>query len=206
MESDLLTQLGSLYNTDKATHHKFTKFYDEHLHSVRGNIENILEIGVEQGASLLMWRDYCPNAQIHGLDIHDRSYCNTERIKTDICDQNNHESLISTLPQINNRFDIIIDDGGHTMRQQQITLGVLFPLLIPRGYYILEDLHTSFIPYYIDGDCQVTTYNMLNNFTNTGIQSNYMSPAEIVYLNTHIETVTLWKYQDSITSIIRKKF
>ena len=39
-------------------------------------------------------------------------------------------------------FDIIIDDGGHTMRQQQISLGVLFDAVKSGGYYIMEDLHT----------------------------------------------------------------
>jgi len=40
-------------------------------------------------------------------------------------------------------FDIVIDDGGHSMAMQIRTLIVLFPLLAPGGLYIIEDLGTS---------------------------------------------------------------
>ena len=40
-------------------------------------------------------------------------------------------------------FDIIIDDGGHSMRQQQISLKVLYKHLKNNGIYVIEDLHTS---------------------------------------------------------------
>jgi hypothetical protein len=42
------------------------------------------------------------------------------------------------------RIDVLIDDGGHTMRQQKTTLAVMLPLLAPDGVYICEDLHTSY--------------------------------------------------------------
>ena len=33
----------------------------------------VLEIGIERGGSLLMWRDYFPNAQVFGIDITDKT-------------------------------------------------------------------------------------------------------------------------------------
>lgn len=41
-------------------------------------------------------------------------------------------------------FDIIIDDGGHTMNQQKTSLQHLWKALKPGGYYFCEDLETSF--------------------------------------------------------------
>ena len=41
------------------------------------------------------------------------------------------------------KFDIIVDDGGHTMLQQQNTLAALWDRLQPGGLFIVEDLHTS---------------------------------------------------------------
>ena len=41
-------------------------------------------------------------------------------------------------------FDIIIDDGGHTMEQQIISIETLFPLLSDGGVYLVEDTHTSY--------------------------------------------------------------
>ena len=45
-------------------------------------------------------------------------------------------------------FDVIVEDGGHTLAQQQNTLEVLFRRnLNACGLYILEDLHTSWTDY-----------------------------------------------------------
>lgn len=44
-----------------------------------------------------------------------------------------------------NRFDIIIDDGGHTMNQQLVSLKTLLSSVRPNGIYVIEDLETSFI-------------------------------------------------------------
>lgn len=45
-------------------------------------------------------------------------------------------------------FDIIIDDGGHTMNQQIVSLQKLFPIIKPGGIYFCEDLATSYQAYY----------------------------------------------------------
>ena len=42
-------------------------------------------------------------------------------------------------------FDIIIDDGGHTMQQQIIAFKTLLPSIRSGGHYIIEDLLTSYM-------------------------------------------------------------
>jgi hypothetical protein len=46
------------------------------------------------------------------------------------------------------QFDIIIDDGGHTMIQQKTSLLMLMPLVRSGGVYVVEDLETSYISAY----------------------------------------------------------
>jgi hypothetical protein len=41
-------------------------------------------------------------------------------------------------------FDIIVDDGGHTMAQQTTSLVHLLRKVKSGGLYIIEDLHTSY--------------------------------------------------------------
>ena len=41
------------------------------------------------------------------------------------------------------RFPVVVDDGGHTMMQQQNTLGAYWPHVNPGGAFVMEDLHTS---------------------------------------------------------------
>ena len=66
---DLLTKLAQVYETDKWGVHAYTPYYHELFNSKRNWVYNLLEIGVLNGASLRMWRDFFPNAQILGIDI-----------------------------------------------------------------------------------------------------------------------------------------
>jgi hypothetical protein len=134
-----LQEIGLKYKTDKATHHKFCDVYEVFLKDIKNNNLNFLEIGVLNGASLKMWEEYLPNSNIYGADIYDKSFLNNDRIKTFILNQEDEKELNN----INMKFDIIVDDGGHTMLQQQITLKTMINKLNPGGIYILEDLHTS---------------------------------------------------------------
>ena len=54
-------------------------------------------------------------------------------------------------------FDIIIDDGGHTMTQQLISLQQLLPTVKSGGLYFIEDLQTSYMPSFGGGYLLNTT-------------------------------------------------
>ena len=57
-------------------------------------------------------------------------------------------ALQRVIDRVGGRFDVIIDDGGHTMQQQQNTLDVYWPHVKPGSAFIVEDLHTSYMDYY----------------------------------------------------------
>lgn len=42
------------------------------------------------------------------------------------------------------KFDIIIDDGGHSMKQQITSLTYLLDLVVGGGFYAIEDIYTSY--------------------------------------------------------------
>lgn len=119
--------------------------YDRHLARFRGTDVHILEIGVFQGGSLQMWREYFgPQAVIYGVDIN--PLCkqfeeeNTHIIIGDQEDRNFLRSLNKSIP----RIDILIDDGGHSMKQQIHTFQELFKHVSNNGIYLCEDTHTSY--------------------------------------------------------------
>lgn len=58
-------------------------------------------------------------------------------------------------------FDIIIDDGGHTMTQQMTSLNTLWKSVLAGGIYFCEDLATSYSTVYGGGPNQVTMYTMI---------------------------------------------
>ncbi len=134
-------------NNDRLIHkwmHYF-EIYDRHFSRFRGTDVHILEFGVSQGGSLQMWRDYFgPQCRIYGVDIN--PHCKAleeDRVTIFIGDQEDRAflgSLAASVP----RIDILIDDGGHSMRQQVATFEELFGRIAENGVYLCEDLHTSY--------------------------------------------------------------
>jgi|WetSurMetagenome_2_1015567.scaffolds.fasta_scaffold123711_2 hypothetical protein len=123
----------------------YFEIYDRHFSRFRGTDVHIVEFGVFQGGSLQMWKEYFgPNAKIFGIDIN--PHCKKleeEQIEILIGDQEDRtflKSLTEKIPKI----DILIDDGGHTMKQQINTYEELFPYIDKNGVYLCEDLHTSY--------------------------------------------------------------
>ena len=72
----------------------------------------------------------------------------TQRILVYMGDQAN-ETFLRGIVRQEGPFDIIIDDGGHTFQQQQVSFRHLFPLLKPDGLYVIEDVETSY--WHLDG-------------------------------------------------------
>jgi hypothetical protein len=134
-------------NTGRVIHkwHHYFDIYDRHFSRFRGRPITVVEIGVYKGGSLQMWKQYFgPHAHIVGIDIDPSCISFTEeQIEIVIGNQEDRgflRSLRERLPAI----DILIDDGGHTMKQQIVTFEELFPHVASEGVYLCEDLHTSY--------------------------------------------------------------
>lgn len=134
-------------NTGRLIHkwkHYF-EIYDRHFARFRGTQVNVVEFGVSQGGSIQMWRHYFGDqCQYFGVDINPECRRLEEPgVRIFIGDQQDRgflRDLARSLP----RIDILIDDGGHTMKQQIHTFEELFPAVAPNGVYLCEDLHTSY--------------------------------------------------------------
>lgn len=208
-----LTSLADKYKTDKGSKRaSFTEVYEIFLHPIKFEAKKIFEIGIAKGASLKMFRDYFPNAVIYGIDITDCSWLNSNTLKTFVADQANRKQLKGFIDTYGSDFDVILDDGGHTMEQQQTSFGFLFKHVKPGGYYIIEDVNTSIglnkDKFGADKDEGNTTYTMITNFLrNTEIKSKYMTKEEEEYLTANIKNCNLLKtsHKAAISCIFTKK-
>ena len=157
-----LEELANLYKTDKGTTfggcHNYTEIYDKYFSQRRNCVQRVLEIGIYQGASLFMWRDYFPNATIHGIDINDCSRFASDRVVVHIGSQGDTQFLNS----LDLMFDIIIDDGSHVMSEQQISYQTLIGKVVSGGFYAIEDLQTSADPAYGGGGSDSTVAMLLS--------------------------------------------
>ena len=208
-----LTKLGIKYGTDKATYHLYTEIYDDYFKKF--NNPNILEIGVHRGASLQMHNEYFnEKCNIVGLDSRDRLKYkgNGKNIKIITGDQSKIEDLKKCVDAVKEKeYDIIIDDGGHFVKAQQISFSFLFDFVKKKGIYIIEDLQTSFSEKY-NPEKNLNTIDFLNQL-DKGVYSSlppHISQNDFGRLKKQIKSVEIfWKtpkqdIDNSITSIITK--
>lgn len=123
----------------------YFEIYERHFSRFRGTDVHVVEFGVSHGGSIEMWKQYFgPKCRVFGIDINPHCQKLEEpQIEIFIGDQEDRRFLRSVAEKIP-RIDILIDDGGHTMKQQIRTYEELFPRIEPNGVYLCEDLHTSY--------------------------------------------------------------
>jgi len=126
--------------------------YDLVLASYVGSKVKMLEIGVSEGGSLKLWRNYLGNdAVIFGVDVdpncsrHDGEFASVR-----IGSQDDARFLRTVVAEMGG-VDVVLDDGSHIARHQRASFDVLFPLLNDGGLYIIEDMHTSYWPSFEGG-------------------------------------------------------
>jgi hypothetical protein len=168
-DASRLSILCDLYGSDKGElqkgsqlrrwpAHTYADFYEMLFEQKREAVRSVLECGMgtndpslvssmgmkgQPGASLRVWRDYFPQADVVGIDI-DRDILFTEdRIQTYYCDQASAQSVTefkraASMPA--ESVDIIIDDGLHEFHAGKTLFENTFDLLKGDGLYIIEDV------------------------------------------------------------------
>ena len=120
-----------------------------------GSIENgqmggVIEAGYKTGNSLKCWSEYFPNSIVYGIDIFKHPELNTSRIITFQADQGNEKHLEYVMNNINDKLDIIIDDGSHFAEHQVFSFYYLHKYLSKNGIYVIEDIQPHNIDKFIN--------------------------------------------------------
>ena len=153
--------LAKRAGTDKITTHKYDKIYEMWLAPWRHEAVNFLEIGLGcdmsygPGKSLSLWEEYFTHrdARVSFLEVDGACVKNHDiklRNGTIFVGSQEDESALQNIAAEGHSFggyDVIVDDGGHTMKQQLTSLKVLWPAVSSGGLYVIEDLQTSYMPY-----------------------------------------------------------
>jgi hypothetical protein len=123
----------------------YLPIYDRMFAPYRNQPVRFLEIGVDKGGSLELWRSFFGSqATIFGIDIEPAcARFDDEIASVRIGSQTDPEFLTAVADEMGG-IDILLDDGSHVGRHQRVTFDVLFPRLSEGGLYVVEDLHTSY--------------------------------------------------------------
>lgn len=135
------------YTSDKGADHDYIKgYYTHEFKDKRETVQNLLELGVQWGGSLMLWSEWFPNAKIVGLDIYEgvpshyndmrgkREYPNVEiRIQDGYANP-----VIAEHPD--SFYDYIIDDGPHSIESMKVAIQKWLPKVKPGGKLVIEDI------------------------------------------------------------------
>jgi trans-aconitate methyltransferase len=146
--------------TDKHTVHSYLEVYEGFFSRIRESCTNLMEIGVETGGSIKLWNDYFPNAIIYGLDVNIyQNQCRelTPRVRFIQADAYTSECAKTFETDM---FDVIIDDGPHSLESHYTILDLYYRCLKPGGYMIIEDIqdinHITILKQHVDAEAHVT--------------------------------------------------
>lgn len=138
--------LKSHYRSIK--HSTYFNSYDYFLKNYIGQQITFVEIGILDGGSLFMWREFFgQNARIIGIDLNpDAKKWEKYGFEIFIGDQNKQDFWDHFKASVG-KVDILLDDGGHTYEQQINTVENMIGHINDNGVLLVEDTHTS----YMDG-------------------------------------------------------
>lgn len=160
-----LNEIMTKWGSDKSAEgHNYTPNYEFYFEKLKNQNLTILELGVGGedvpnygGLSLLGWKEYFQNSKIYGVDIYDKKFVDTDRIKTYQGSQADASFLDIVLKE-SGTPNIIIDDASHISELTIKSFQILFPKLVSGGYYVIEDLECSY-RWDFGGFVELTTMN-----------------------------------------------
>ena len=159
-ETKDLSKLFDFFNSDKGnkfenqyTHpskrtstkikgHGYSNVYQKHFENLKLNNLNILEIGSYHGNASAALFFYFKNSKFFAADIYpDLFRYKSNRIKNFYVNSSDENSIQENIiDKFSNNFDIIIEDAGHSLKDQIISLFMLFKKLNSKGLFIIEEL------------------------------------------------------------------
>lgn len=190
-----LDLIGIRVGTDKSRlHQNYLMHYERMMDRFRDRPIILLEIGVDKGASLRLWKTYFPLASIVAVDIEPKTKRFVQdRVVIEIGSQFDGDFL----KEITEKYcpDIIIDDGSHIDEHQIFSFRNLFHALNPGGLYIVEDIGRTPEP-----DSAAVYFSALqrrvllrqNRVKEDGAPDNF-NPTDISHVEIIPGAVAIWK-------------
>lgn len=149
-----LAEIARRHDTDKSASHAFITNFERHFSHLRDKPVRVLELGVLQGGSLLMWQEYFKHGLITGVDINQPARTELpDRVRFYQGSQTDKALLARVATECApHGFDIIIDDASHIGTLSRTTFQHLFDAhLKSGGIYVIEDWCGGYWPKWPDG-------------------------------------------------------
>jgi len=197
-------------NLQKIQGHGYAKIYEKYFHNFRDKNINIMEIGSFYGNASAALFFYFKKSNIYAGDIFpDLFRYKSKRILNFYVNSSDEKSIKDNIiDKFDNKFDIIIEDASHYLKDQIISLFMIFRKLNKGGLFIIEEL--DFPDTRHDANKfneKPTLKELLLSFKqkNFDIESKYISKVDKKYFIENLKDINIYRGNFNEVAIIEKK-
>ena len=188
--------------------HGYSKIYERYFEKIRNGNLNVLELGSFYGNAAGAFFYYFKNSSIYSGDIcPDLFRYKSQRLKNFYINTSSEISIKKDLLDNQRIFNVIIEDASHTLKDQIISLFMLFKILSPKGIFICEELDFP----EIRKDMNINNeYPDLKNIlkaikSNRDFNSKYIKEEDKKYFLDNFNTIEIFKGKINEVAVIQKK-
>jgi hypothetical protein len=139
--SFFFNQFARSRKKEKIQGHQYAFFYDKYFKDIKNHELNILELGSWKGGGAAAFSFFFKKSKIYSGDLYpDIFNFYSKRITNFKIDTSSEHSINKFVEKNNLEYDIIVEDAGHFLKDQIISLFLLFKTLRSNGTFVIEDL------------------------------------------------------------------
>lgn len=201
-------QYSKSCSKQKIQGHEYSIFYDLYFKDIKNNQMNILELGSFKGGATAALSFFFKNSRIYSGDLYpDIFNFISKRISNFKIDTSSEYSIKNSIIENNLEYDIIVEDAGHFLKDQIISLFLLFKKLKSKGFFVIEELDFPDIR----NDMNIynekpTLKQILNAIINKqDFCSKYISDFDKKYFLENFEFIKIYKGRVNEIAFIKKK-
>jgi len=188
--------------------HGYAKIYEKYLKEHKEKNLNIIELGSFYGNASAAFYFYFKNSQIYSADINPDMYLyRSKRLTNFFTDTSSRSSIERNILKKDVQFDLIIEDASHMLKDQIVSLFVLFKSLKSGGFFIIEEI--DFPEKREDmrvGQEYPDLKTILNKIINKeNFNSKYVNENEKSYFLENFDTIKFYTGNINEIAIIKKK-
>ena len=188
--------------------HGYAKIYEKYLKEHKQKNLNIIELGSFYGNASAAFYFYFKNSQIYSADINPDMYLyRSKRLVNFFTDTSSRASIEKNILTKNIQFDLIVEDASHMLKDQIISLFILFKSLKSGGFFIVEEI--DFPEKREDmrvGQEFPDLKTILNKIINKeNFNSKYINEIEKKYFLENFDTIKFYTGNINEIAIIKKK-
>ena len=188
--------------------HGYSKIYEKYFFEIKKEKLKIIEIGSFYGNASAALYFYFKNSLIYSADINPDMYrYKSKRLYNFFVNSSERKLINNQILKKKIEFDIVIEDASHMLKDQIISLFMIFPILKSNGLFIIEEI--DFPEKREDmriGQQKPDLKTILNKIiAKEDFQSEYILDNEKEYFLSHFKEISFFKGNFNEIAIIRKK-